>query len=160
MPATCKINRFYYGRVLRWLLTGCLYLVSVGLFIWAIIDVSVDTGATEDVIQVYRWHGLFFFVLAVGLFVGVGWLVRFPLPLRRHRAFAKLFRAFLLVVLGFLLGYSFGFYGGVRYIFTSRMETIKNERQMMEAVRIYSSEHSNHIASITDTNTNQPTPKP
>jgi hypothetical protein len=159
MPDAQKTDRFYYGKVLRWLLIGGLYLLSVGLFIWAIIDVSVDTLATEDVIRGYRWHGLFFFVLAVGLFVGVGWLVRFPLPLRRHRAFMKLFRAFLLVGLGLLLGYSFGFYGGVRYIFTSRMETIRNHRQMMDAVRIYNNEHSNHAAIVTDTSTNQPVPK-
>ena len=152
MPDTQKIDRFYYGRVLRWLLIGGLYLLSVGLFIWAIIDVSVDMPATEDVIRSYRWHGLFFFVLAVGLFVGVGWLVRFPLPLRRYRAFAKLFRAFSLVVLGFLLGYSFGFYGGVRYIVTSRMETIRNQRQMMDAVH--------HTAAVTDTSTNQAIAKP
>ncbi|MEI6073936.1 MAG: hypothetical protein WCS94_00080 [Verrucomicrobiota bacterium] len=155
-----KSDRLYHGRVLRWLLIGGLYLLSVGLFIWAIIDVSVDSTATEDVIRGYRWHGLFFFVLAVGLFVGVGWLVRFPLPLRRHRAFMKLLRAYLLVGLGFLLGYSFGFYGGVRYIFTSRIETIRSHRQMTDAVQIYSSEHSNHAAIFKNTNTNQPVVKP
>jgi len=132
----------------------------VVLFIWATFDEAVDMPATEDVIRGYRWQGLFFFALAIGLFVGVGWLVRFPLPLRRQRAFAKLFRAFSLVVFGFLLGYSFGFYGGVRYIFTSRMEIIRSHRQMMDAVRIYSSEHSNHAAVVTGTSTNQLVPKP
>lgn len=155
-----KTGRFYYGRMLRWLLISCLYLVGVGLFIWAIIDVSVDTTATEDVIRGLRWHGLFFFIFAIGLFVGVGWLVRLPIPIRRNRALMKLFRAFCLVGLGFLTGYSFGFYGGVRYIFTSRMTTIRNYRQVTEAVRIYSSEYSNHATVVTDTSTNQPIAKP
>jgi hypothetical protein len=155
-----KIDRLYYGRMLRWLLIGCLYLVSVVISLWALFDVSTDTLGTKDIIENMRWHGLFFFVVAIGLFVGVGWLVRFPLPIRRHRTFMKLFPALCLVALGFLLGYSFEFYGGVRYIFISRMETIKSHRQMMDAVRIYNSEHSNHSAVVTDTSTNQPVSKP
>ena len=160
MIDTQKIDRFYYGRVFRWLLIGCLFFVGVGLFIWATFDETADWTATEDVIRGYRWQGLFFFALAIGIFVGVGWLVRFPLPLRRHRAFVKLFRAFSLVVLGFLLGYSFGFYGGVRFISTAEMETRRNLQQMNDAARIYGSEHSNHAAVVTGMSTNQLVPKP
>jgi hypothetical protein len=147
MPDTQKIGRLYCGRALRWLLIGCLFVVGVALFIWATFDESADWTATEDVIRGYRWQGLFFFALAIGLFVGVGWLVRFPSFFRRHRAFMKLLRAFCLVGLGFALGYSFGFYGGVSYIFRSRMDTIHNHRLMMDAVRNY-------------TSTNQPVIKP
>ena len=160
MPDTQNKDRLYYGRVLRWLLIGCLYLVGVVISLWALFDVSTDTLGSKDEIESMRWHGLFFFVVAIGLFVGVGWLARFPIPVRRYRAFAKLFRAFCLVGLGVLIGYSFGFYGGVRYIFTSRMATIRSHRQMMDAVRIYGSEHSNHTAVVTGTSTNQPVPKP
>jgi hypothetical protein len=160
MPDARKIDRFYYGRVLRWLLIGCLYLVSVGLFIWAFIDESVDTLGTEDVIRGYRWHGLFFFALAIGLFVGVEWIVRFPLPLRRHRIFMKLIPAFCLVGMGLFIGYSFGFYGGVLYINNSRIEYERMQRLLKDAARKYSSEHSNHVAIVTDASTNQAIPKP
>ena len=160
MPDTGKIDRLYFGKVLRWLLIGGLYLVSAALFIWALVDVSVDTLGGKDEIERMRWHGLFFFVFATGLFVGVGWLVRLPLPMRRHRAFVKFVRAFWLVVLGALIGYSFGFYCGTRYIFNGRMTTIGSYRQMMHAVQIYSSEYSNHTTTVTDTSTNQPVAKP
>jgi drug/metabolite transporter (DMT)-like permease len=150
----------YFGRVLRWLIIGCLYLVSVALFIWALVDVSVDTLGGKEEIERMRWHGLFFFAFAIGLFVGVGWLARLPIPFRRHRMLMKLFRAFCLVGLGVLIGYSFGFYGGTRYIFNGRMSTFRSYRQMMHAVRIYSSEYSNHTAVVSDMSTNQPIAKP
>jgi hypothetical protein len=61
-----------------------MYLLGVIICLWAFIDVTVDTLATEDVIQGYRRHGVILFIVAIGWFVTVTYFVRF-LKRRRDR---------------------------------------------------------------------------
>jgi hypothetical protein len=65
------------SRLLRWLLIAFLNFIGVFMLACAFLDVSVESLAGKDVIEGYRRHGVYFFVLAIFWFFSVEWFRRF-----------------------------------------------------------------------------------